>query len=1159
MGLLAALSPAQTPGHHDAPEVVVYHARGAWPAPTPSPVAMPRDLTRLLDDILAAAPPAVRTQRDAVWFGLADRSRPGVYQAVLMRPGVGVEQVLPDGVRELLPATNGRVAVVTPAGAVAVLGPKGALIEVAARGRTPAWDEAGTELLFVAESAPQAGGPHDPTALCAYRVDDGKVRELSRGHSDYFPVANTKTGDVLFASGRARTAAFWLLRAGTKEPVQVCNFGTGMDASFVPMPCRTPFFDAESGRFVYELDYGDGPEVWTLDVTAHGAPSATGTRIGRGSGLAVRAGVARFFDADRGEVEVVLANVATESTDFGLRKDGDATAQRLGQGPTPTQVGLFSPLKVEFPLIYNAYKCNTGLRNAAGHPGHDFDAPRFTQQYAAGDGRVTEWQDGWGAGTGPGNFVTIEHDWLDRSTIYWHLQAGTVWPAPPDAFVGVGMPIGRTGDSGDAHQVPHVHFGVFDVDWFTRNWNDPTGFYAVNKIGGAPDRYAPSWRSPGSCGIVQLPIPDYVRFPGIDTLPPTFTNPRVVRVQDLGRDVMLHFEVDIADHSGVFDEVAMPTLQNPNARGVYLVVNPIEFANATVRVPMSLASGNRFSGTYRTDYPMRVRKGRASGAPDVDLLTYTFVAEDEALRNIAWRGIGNGGYSTWYSLTEIGDGDADSVVADVPMVDLSVEIADAPTRIAANVPFGLSVVVRNRSRFDYHGGYFGTAALNPLRDLSHMFLGQAWVPCNPYHIDLGAPFAIPALRAGASTVVHLGPYTLGGPLLFAPQNLVVSLDAPNDPEPGNSAARRTVPVVPTLPDLVIEGLTTDTEIGHGERLRATGRIRNVGVAPVSGFVQIGLGLSLDRIPNNGNDIPLGLFDIDVGTLAADAARAFDVTSLVVPPSAVPGRQYLIVCVDTAFQVLELNEFNNCADEALQVVGPEVGITAVEPLSTGIGGTGSIPVRVTLHNSGRGTAAGNVHVTIANGNVVNWGDVLFQVGPGQTVQVQTTVPTPPVFSLQPGQFVMAPVVACHNFLDPIPANNCANSTVRIDFPYWDLRLSIDGPQTMGRNQWHTWRVRVHNAGNIWSEPRCVRTGISLQSGEDWGMPHFILNQCGPGPIQSKSFGSIAPGGDLYLDFGMCISGGAWVGWQNLKVGIDTFNCQPDIFPAGNFAERRVYIQ
>ena len=68
MGLLAALSPAQTPGHHDAPEVVVYHARGAWPAPTPSPVAMPRDLTRLLDDILAAAPPAVRTQRDFLFI-----------------------------------------------------------------------------------------------------------------------------------------------------------------------------------------------------------------------------------------------------------------------------------------------------------------------------------------------------------------------------------------------------------------------------------------------------------------------------------------------------------------------------------------------------------------------------------------------------------------------------------------------------------------------------------------------------------------------------------------------------------------------------------------------------------------------------------------------------------------------------------------------------------------------------------------------------------------------------------------------------------------------------------------------------------------------------------------------------------------------------------
>lgn len=1137
----------------------MYHARGAWSAPSPSPIATPHDLTRLLDDVLAAAPPSVRAQGDAVWFGLADRRRPGVYQAVLVRPGAGVQQVLPDGVRELRPATNGQVAVVTSSGAIAVLGPKGTLIEVAARGRTPAWNEAGTELLFVAELTRRPGDPRDPTAICAYRVGERQAHELTRGHSDYFPVANTRTGAVLFASGRARTAAFWLLRPGAKEPVQVCNFGPGIDARFVPMPSRTPLFDAGSDRFVYELDYGEGAEVWALDITEGGTPGATATRIGRGADLAVSAGLVRFIDAVRGQAEIVLANVAAEPTDFGLRKDGDATAQRLSQGPTPTQVGLFSPLKVEFPLIYNAYKCNTGLRNAAGHPGHDFDAPRFTQQYAAGDGRVTEWQDGWGSGTGRGNFVTIKHDWLDRSTVYWHLQAGTVWPAPPDAFVGVGMPIGRTGDSGGAHQVPHVHFGVFDEDWFTQNWNDPTGFYAVNKIGWAPDRYAPSWRSPGSCDLVQLPIPDYVRFPGIDTLPPTFANPRVVRVQDLGRDVMLHFEIDIADDSGVFDEVAMPTLQNPNARGVYLVVNPIEFANATARIPMSLTAGNKFHGTYRTDYPMRVRKGRASGAPDVDLLTYTFVAEDEALRNIAWRGIGNGGYSTWYSLTELDDGHADGVVTEVPMVDLSAEIADAPSRIAANVPFGLSVVVRNRSRFDYHGGYRGTVALNPLRDFSHMFVGQAWLPCNPYHIDLGAPFAIPALRAGASTVVHLGPYTLPGPLLFAPQNLVVSLDAPNDPEPGNSAARRSVPVVPTLPDLVIEGLGTDGEIGHGERLRVTGRIRNIGVAPVSGRVQIGLGLSLDRIPNNGNDIPMGLFDIDVGTLAADASRAFDVTSLVVPPSAVPGRQYLIVCVDSAFQVLELDEFNNCADRELQVVGPEVGITAVEPLSTGIGGTGNIPVRVTLHNSGRGTAAGNVHVTIANGNVVNWGDVLFQVGPGQTVQVQTTVPTPPVFNLQPGQFVMAPVVACHNFIDAVPSNNCANATVRIDFPYWDLRLSIDGPQTMGRNQWHTWRVRVQNVGNIWSAGRCVRTGISLQSGDNWNAGTFILNQCGPGPIQTRSFGSIAPGGDLYLDFGMCISGGAWVGWQHLKVGIDTFNGCFDIYSAGNFAQRDVYIQ
>jgi len=120
-----------------------------------------------------------------------------------------------------------------------------------------------------------------------------------------------------------------------------------------------------------------------------------------------------------------------------------------------------------------------------GHPGTDFPVPKNTPVYAAADGVIIQKVDMYGDGCYPctdpcgpsypaanrcqapnGNFVRLRHATVGGkyvSSVYNHLEKGSVTPKPEGASVSCGELIGRVGRSGSATGY-HLHFQTQLVD-----------------------------------------------------------------------------------------------------------------------------------------------------------------------------------------------------------------------------------------------------------------------------------------------------------------------------------------------------------------------------------------------------------------------------------------------------------------------------------------------------------------------------------------------------------------------------------------------------------------------------------------------------------------------------------------------------------------------
>lgn len=124
------------------------------------------------------------------------------------------------------------------------------------------------------------------------------------------------------------------------------------------------------------------------------------------------------------------------------------------------------------PVILSPYRSMTGanqLRRARPHAGVDLAGKVGSPVLAAVDGIVVRLVDYWdGCGTG----VILAHPGFRRWTAYCHLQQALVRPGQT---VSRGQTIGLIGISGNAVNVPHVHWELCTSDCSSHRDGDLSG------------------------------------------------------------------------------------------------------------------------------------------------------------------------------------------------------------------------------------------------------------------------------------------------------------------------------------------------------------------------------------------------------------------------------------------------------------------------------------------------------------------------------------------------------------------------------------------------------------------------------------------------------------------------------------------------------------
>jgi len=1068
-----------------------------------------------------------------------------------------MRRLLDEPIRDARPARSGHVAVRLATGAVVCLTPSGERRAVVARGHSLAWS--GDRLLVVERRVEAKDARPFPTAVCVYEPRSGQLTRVTHGTLDSCPVLAPDGRHIVFVSGRSGIASFWVVPAAGGEAVQLTNFGDAIDASFVPVPAGTPIWDRTSGLILFEIHYGGRGEVWALRLTPDRTRVLDVGRVAVGREASLVGGRLHLRSPSGAVVPGPrVEELRLERVDLGVRSPSSmliASGGRRG-GPGPAYSGLWSPLKVTYPLVYKAFLCPFG---GGDHKGHDLQSQRFTPVYAGSDGWHRFSVDGYGdGGEGPGNVVRIAHPPTTLDTEYWHLQLGTVWRPPVGTPIGVGMPIGRCGTSGSS-QAPHVHLAIRDGSNSNSNFDDgyvdPSPFYGRDLQGLAPDKFGivspahPLKLTHGSCGYLSLPVPSYDAPMPFDNDPPEIGDYALRRVDDgTGPDALVHLECTITDRSGVADDATIPSFQFPNARGVHCVVGPPDGQ----LVPMRRIAGSRYDGRYRTVTPIAMRAGTAGHDRFTRILTV--VAQDRAMEGFGLFDTGNGGNGRYLFVDSIPAPSRidDSLGTAVPMIDLGVRIVTAPARLIPRQPVRVSLRIKNHSPFVHEAGGWGFLNLSPVRD-----------EANPLTIRI-TDFRVPRLLPQEETTLELEATV--PPCQTIPQQLFAAVIGPNDPDFDNSAVHAPVQVVPPNPDLIIEDLTAPSQVARGQSFRVSGQVRNVGVLPAFGPVDLGVWLSLDRVALNGNDLGVGGFQLDLGNqLLPGERRAFSFSTQPVPIEAIRGDQHVIVLADVGpppcARICELDEANNMASVPTEVGVPDVAITSVQCSSRLVGNHGSGVYRVAWENRGPGAGGSRISVRVEGSQGTFFiASQPFQFGPHDGGTVDVVVQTPAAFGSF-GQSITGLVRACHEYLDGTPADNCLTDTVRIEVPYWDLHLSFVGtPGDPVRGQSYTWRVRVENNGNIDSPVRCVRSGIMLCDGDGcWDLNRCVLNSCGSGPLQYLQVSGLRPGGSTTLTFGMCIHPDASAVRQYVKVGLNRDAGCTDSATAGNYVEAAVRVR
>lgn len=384
-----------------------------------------------------------------------------------------------------------------------------------------------------------------------------------------------------------------------------------------------------------------------------------------------------------------------------------------------------------------------------------------------------------------------------------------------------------------------------------------------------------------------------------------------------------------------------------------------------------------------------------------------------------------------------------------------------------------------------------------------------------------------------------------------------------------------VPSRSELPDLVVEDVQI-SPVGQLASSEAVVRVKNIGRGWAIATVRILTWLCLDGDPFRGNDdIPMGGAGLDRTlpgvpiSLGPGESRAYSFTTLSVPRNAPPGPQRFVALIDPdtgpCGALCEANETNNARSVGVSVRAMDAEITSVlAPTKAVSGATVSCEVNVMNHSAR--VLDVPVQVTLGQSSAVR----MVRLAPASRETITVPIIAPPSLADCGGSSPFE-ILACANLqVDVNPANNCARRVIDLTEPYFDVGVQIiSAPTVANRGATVRWTVEFTNVGNMRSPELCFRTGISLFSGDplNWPFGDFIINDCGPGPIQTFSLRALNPGGVFRHEFSMCIHPGARANVdQYLKIGIDypTANrvdraCADFCMKGANFDQRTLRIR
>ena len=208
---------------------------------------------------------------------------------------------------------------------------------------------------------------------------------------------------------------------------------------------------------------------------------------------------------------------------------------------------------------------------------------------------------------------------------------------------------------------------------------------------------------------------------------------------------------------------------------------------------------------------------------------------------------------------------------------------------------------------------------------------------------------VPALNPGD---VHTATTTLTIPANWATGSFYVLgvADADNEiPETSNTNNTRSG-TIRIGPDLSVTALTAPSRAAAGASISVTDTTSNIGAGDAAATTRTAFYLS----PNtswDASDIVLGAFRtvpmLTTGTVSSGT------TVVTIPPTAGPGRWYLLARADDASQLAETQETNNVKYAAVDL-GVDLSVSSVSSPSPVVAGT-SVTVTDTVINTGAETA------------------------------------------------------------------------------------------------------------------------------------------------------------------------------------------------------------